>query len=48
MIEGPGLPITLRLTGAPTGTAPAIRCALIRRSDPGTEGACETHRILLL
>ena len=48
MIDGPGLTVTLRLTGAPTGLEPVIRCALIHRSDPGTTGACETQRILLL
>jgi hypothetical protein len=48
MIDGPGLPITLRLTAAPSGLDPFIRCARILRSDPGTDGARETQRILLL
>ena len=48
MIEGPGPPITLRAAGAPTSLEPIICWALIRRSDPGTDGPCETHRILLL
>ena len=48
MIDGPGPPITLRLTGAPRGLEPIIRCALICRSEPGTVDSCDAQRILLL
>jgi hypothetical protein len=48
MIDGPGPPITRRNAGAPTRWVPDIRCAVIRRSDTGVVGACETQRILFL
>src|SRR4051812_898659 len=48
MIEGPGLLSTTRRTGRPTAVLPRIRCALMRRSEPATDGRRETQRILLL
>jgi hypothetical protein len=47
MIDGPGPPATLRITGTPTVLDPLIRWALILRAD--AFGVLrETQRILLL
>lgn len=48
MIDGPGPPLTVRLTGSPIALESVIRCALMRRSDREAGGVRETHRILLL
>ena len=48
MIDGPGPPATARLTGAPARLVPIIRCARIRREDPGRVETRDTHRILLV
>jgi hypothetical protein len=44
MIDGPGPPTTLRLTGNPRGWEPVIRCARICRSDPAALPATGTLR----
>ena len=49
MIDGPGPPLTTRITGVPSCLVPVMRCARIRSEAPGPVGeTCDTQRILLL